>query len=379
MSSKDSINLCVESDESTWQYKDMSGAGSKMCPAKSPRRIPSAKDSPRVMRSSDELITSNRRDEDDFEYEEDQSWQRVPVSKKRITLDRNQRKLQKILFDLELIPLIDFRSLGMFAVEMNIATVEQWLDYLDALTDLKREDKWSIPNIESSALFKVYSMAIRNLIHTLSREQLSHMRYYFMCLKQTQDELKAKESEQINSTVTREVGGGDDLDNIYIRKIPERKQLSFRSWSTLKFDREPVTFVTNRVNNSNYLIDMKLFDLDKISQENLGTSTMWKDAIVRMKFYGNSNMDFEPYQLARNLASRSINVIETRENITEHQPITPYQFMQPQIIENQPQSSPHHNQQQQQQQQQQFQQHIFYPPPQKKKSRKSSKKNVPLL
>lgn len=370
MCSKDSINLCTDSDESSWQYKDMSeNIHSIECPQKPPRLISPIKSSPKSDRNCDDLVTPNRCD-NEYEEEDEQQWQRVPVSRKRITLDRNQRKLQKILFDLELISFVNFRSLGMFAVDINIATSEQWLDYLDSLTDLKRDDKWATANIERSPLFKVYSISIRNLICSLTRDQLSHMRYFFMCLKQAQDELKINKNTTTTSTIIEKYGENDNLESLYARKIPQRKQLSFRSWSTLKFDKKSVTF-SNKIAefNSNYLIDMKLFDLNKISQENVGTSNMWKDAIIRMKFYGNTNLDSEPYNIARSLVSRSINIIEGREN--EQDNILPQQQQQ-QVQQQYYQQQAQQHQQKTGQTQQNFQ--MFYPPPQKKKSKKSNKK-----
>lgn len=305
MSTKAKRTSELEGDETSWQYQDMSKKNTS-----SPH---------------DEMVTSNNNG-DEFEDDEEepqrwqlpegQRWQGVSLPRKRITLDNNQRKLQKILFNLDLIPALDFDNLTLFSVQLSITTLEQWLDYLDAVTDLRRDNKWSLPNIESTTLYKTFSLAIRGLIHVLNREQLCHMRYYFTCLAQRRDQMKIKRIEGMGREGEQKqfCDDPDNLEALYQRKMPERKQLSLRSWSTLKLDKEPVTFITNSVVNSNYLIDMKIFDLEKIAQENLGTPNMWKDAVVRMKFYGNATTDAEPYQIARNLASRSINIIEMRES-----------------------------------------------------------------
>lgn len=242
---------------------------------------------------------------------------------------------------LEIISKVTLPSIQEVATELEITSTDPWMDYLDGLHDLKSIQKKSLTlttamlenslSDESEATLQQLEELAKLLVESLSKKHLMRMKHYLICLE-TEDEIPCSSGssnmDNISTSymtartpmdaadVSINANSNDDLEELYQRKVYQKRILNYSSNITLKLGEKSTVYSLETTNTPDYLLDLKIYDLNKVAPENIGTKDMWRDAIVRMKFYGTQLLDQKHMQAAKNLATQCIRTIQEQENKT---------------------------------------------------------------
>lgn len=252
--------------------------------------------------------------------------------------EKQQLKVVKMLSELETISRIVLTEIQEVATELEITSTDPWMDYLDALHDLKSIQKKS-PTLtlamlenslsdESEATLQQLEELAKLLVESLSKKQLMKMKHYLICLE-TEEETPCSSGSLSTDNITTSymtartpmdvadasinLDLNDDLEELYQLKVCQKKILNYSSSITLKLGEKSTVYTSANMNTPDYLVDLKIYDLNKVAPEDIGTKDMWRDAIVRMKFYGTQLLDQKYFQAAKSLTTQCIRVVQDRE------------------------------------------------------------------
>lgn len=104
----------------------------------------------------------------------------------------------------------------------------------------------------------------------------------------------------------------DELEELFQRKALQKRMSNFSSSTTFKGDGPPTTFKYDHTTTPDFLVECKLYDLNKIPPEQQNSESMWKHATFRTKFYGTQSEDMEMYLHLRKTMFQIAQTIKAR-------------------------------------------------------------------
>lgn len=224
------------------------------------------------------------------------------------------------------------------AMDLDIRKEEVWTDFLGQVQEMEalKEDKeeLTMKSLEENyaeeygVLLEELTGSVNLLVSSLRKDQIQQMRLSLKCL--TKERLTQSSNGSSNMATTTmpyttvptpmdaagastNLSGLNALEELYQRKDSVKKTLNYSSSITLKLGEKPNVYTSENRSTPDYFVDLKIYDLNKIAPENLGTQNMWKDAIVRTKFYGRKLTDFEIYQTVENAAVKMVKMVQQRQ------------------------------------------------------------------
>ena len=190
---------------------------------------------------------------------------------------------------------------------------------------------------ESSTLSEQLTEALNLYLPSLEREAELNLKEFLVSMKEDAQRHCSNGSSSTETTSTLcttaptvmdRAGASissllrDELEELYLASPSVNKTISYSSNITLKLGESAKVYQSETQTTQDYFLDLKVYDLRKVAPSNLGTKEMWKDAIIRMKVYGNNLFEGHLMNMARNLSTEAIKVVQKRneEDVEEPEP-----------------------------------------------------------
>ena len=195
----------------------------------------------------------------------------------------------------------------------SLLSIQETLESDPSLNSLTPED--SLPE-ELTTKLEALKDSVNSLAGSVNRQMALKIKRWYRLLKpklQTRFSSGASDTGTITmSSMTAPTAMGvagvstrsqpiDELEELFQHKAYQKRTLNQSSTITFKGEGPPTTFKYDLPTTADFLVECKLYELNKIPLDQQNSETMWKHATFRTKFYGTLSEDLETYQQLRKM------------------------------------------------------------------------------
>ncbi|QCH41362.1 hypothetical protein 1 [Haematobia irritans densovirus] len=244
--------------------------------------------------------------------------QRITVPKFRAIVDLEEQKSPELL--------------NLQDVLIDVRSITRGLEGPLTTSDLETQS-----SDESSNLLEQLTEALSLYLPSLKKETELNLKEYLTCLMEdaatpylsglssmgtTSTSYMTAHTAMDRADVLTNTRSIDELEELYRVSPSAKKTINYSSITTLKLDEKPKEFRSETSTTPDFFVDLKMYDMNKIPPEEIGSKEMWRYAIIRTKFYGSNLLDGAIQEAARKVTTMTIKTIKKRleDENTEEQP-----------------------------------------------------------